>query len=311
MIKVIWSDDIFEDNVQVQASTEHAYDYGINLIARQTWDEVQRELEESGEVYDAVILDGKGQKSIDSKSNDTSHITQAVGWLSEQRGKGINYPIIIYTGNYEIMNELYADDKAILGIIKKPNMEAVYELIKGAVKESLNTKIKQNYQDTWKIFNNKILPVEFERKLLILINKYESQSIEQNDFNTIREILEGVLKKFNSVDNSDSLLPDDVLKKNGTINLEWSIRILKGLSTDVQQGPELVRIIPRNSRPVIPFRHHIGYCFDFVKDTSSALSHNYSHEYSKAIFPACLYSLMEILCWSNDLILNKYKHKLR
>jgi hypothetical protein len=310
MIKVIWSDDFFEDSNQVRVSTELAYERGIILVAKQTWDVTQQELEDSGEAYDAVILDGKGQKSIDSKTNDTSHITQAIGWLREQRGKGHNYPIIVYTGNHEIISELYEDDTTILAIIQKPNMEDVYDKIKIAVADSQNTKIKQKYSDSWQVFNNNILSTGLEQKLLGIIKKHENQNTEKSDFNTIREIFEGLLKRFNEIDSTDNLLPNDVSNSNGTINLEWSIRILKGDSTNIRRGNTLTRVVPTNTKPVIPAGHHIGYCFDFIKATSSAFSHRYSHEYGETTFPACLFALMEILRWANTMILDKYEDRI-
>ena len=112
--------------------------------------------------------------------------------------------------------------------------------------------------------------------------------------------------RFNDIDNSDNLLPNDVLKENGNVNLDWSIRILKGQKTEIKMGDILVRTIAKNNEPVVPYGHHISYCLDFVKNTSNALSHIYSYEFGKSIFPACLGALIEILEWSNKFIVKKY-----
>jgi hypothetical protein len=110
-----------------------------------------------------------------------------------------------------------------------------------------------------------------------------------------------LLKKFNTL----SLLPNDVIKSNGTINLEWSLRILNGEPTDIKNNNIVVRSISRNSNPIIPNKHHVGYCFHFVKDTSSALSHEYPAGYGKTTSSACLNALLEILNWSNKLIIQR------
>ena len=301
MIKVIWSDDIFESTTKMQTSIEFAYSHDIVLIPKQTWEETQKELELAGDTFDAIILDGMGQKTIDSKTNDKSHLTQAISWISEQKGKGKSYPTIIYTGFYDDVNELYEGDKGILAIIKKPQIHEVYRKIKEAVENAPNLKIKQKYSDVWKIFNNEILDSSVENKLLGLIQKEEIGCFEKNDFNTIREIFENLLKKFNTL----SLLPDDVIKPNGTINLEWSLRILKGEKTDIKIGETIIRTILWNNNPTIPNKHHIGYCFHFVKETSSALSHEYPAGYGRTTSTACLNALLEILNWSNKLIIQR------
>lgn len=169
MIKVIWSDDIFSDENEVKASIEFAYSQGINLVVKQTWDEAQDELTTVGDTYDAIILDGRGQKSIDAKTNDRAHLTKAIGWLSEKKGMGKVFPVIVFTGFYEDIHELYGDDKSIVSIIKKPNINAVYKRIKECVIDAPNTLIKQRYEDVWNIFENRILGTKSEQNLLSLV----------------------------------------------------------------------------------------------------------------------------------------------
>jgi hypothetical protein len=175
MIKVIWSDDIFESPIEMQTSCEFAYNHNVVLIPKQTWEETQKELELAGDTFDAIILDGMGQKTIDSKTNDRSHLTQAISWISEQKGKGIAYPVIIYTGFYDDVNEMYGDNSGVTAIIKKPQILEVYEKIKEAVENAPSLKVKQYYSDVWKIFNNEILDSSMENKLLGLIQKEEAR----------------------------------------------------------------------------------------------------------------------------------------
>ncbi len=302
MIKVIWSDDDFASDVRKESSKALAYSHGIHLIPKQTWDDAEIELLEAGDTVDAIILDGKGQKRVDSKNEDSSHLTSAMGWICEQKGRGKNYPVIIFTGYFEDINSLYGESKDVHAIFRKPDIESVYESIKKAVADVPSLKIKQNYSDVWKIFNNEILDSSMENKLLGLIQKEETGSFEKNDFNTIREIFENLLKKFITL----NLLPNELIKPDGTITLGWALRILNGESTDIKNRDSIVVLsIARNSSSIIPNKHHIGYCFHFVKETSSALSHEYSAGYGKTTSTACLNALLEILNWSNKLIVQR------
>ena len=296
MIKVIWSDDDFNDESRTLSAIELAYTHGINLIPKQTWDDATIELLAAGNTVDAIILDGKGQRKIDSKNEDASHLTSAMGWISEQKGKGETYPVIIFTGYYENIFEMYGDNKDVHEIIRKPDIDKVYNSIKNIVQDAPNLKIKQKYQEAWNIFDNEILDSSIENTLLRLIRKENGGIFEKNDFTAIREILENLLKKFKNI----GLLPISVIKSNGTINLEWSLRILKGLETNI-----VSTTIPINTNPTIPFKHHVGYCFDFVKETSSALSHEYPAGYGRTTSTACLSALLEILNWSNKLIIQR------
>ncbi|MER0442624.1 hypothetical protein [Emticicia sp. W12TSBA100-4] len=310
MIKVIWSDDIFESEQEKQASIEDAYGNDIIVVAVQTWEEALKELESAGDSYDGIILDGRGQRNVDSKTNDSAHLTQAISWISEQRGMGKYYPTIIHTGYYEAIHDLYGEDKNIVGITNKPDTAELFRLIKEASVSTPNLKIRQKYSDLWGIFNFNILDSSKEALLLSIIRKLENETFKKSDFNSIREVFEALLKKFNALDNSDNLLPNDVLKNDGTINLGWSLMILKGIRTEIRNGSKLIRTIPEKVNPVIPKKHHIGYCFDFVKDVSSALSHDYQAGFGKTMPFACLNALLEILNWSNKLIQERYIHLL-
>lgn len=310
MIKVLWSDDIFENKADIDSSIDNAYSHDILMVPKQTWDEAQNELEIAGNTYDVVILDGMGQRAIDSKTNDKSHLTNAIRWLSEEKGRGKIYPIIIYTGFYEAINELYTEDENIFAIIKKPELSTLYNKIKEAVIGSQNLKIRVKYDQVWGIFTNSILSSQKESTLLSLIKKSESNQFDKSDFNSIRDIFEALLKRFNDLDNTDAFLPNDILNEDGRINLELSLRILKGLKTNIEIGGTFIRTIPSKKNSVIPYKHHIGYCFDFVKETSSALSHDYPAGFGKTTSVACLNALLEILSWSNKYVVSKYSHLL-
>ena len=302
MIKVIWSDDDFNDESRTLSAIELAYTHGINLIPKQTWDDATIELLAAGNTVDAIILDGKGQRKIDSKNEDASHLTSAMGWISEQKGKGETYPVIIFTGYYENIFEMYGDNKDVHEIIRKPDIDKVYNSIKNIVQDAPNLKIKQKYQEAWNIFDNEILDSSIENTLLRLIRKENIGIFEKNDFTAIREILENLLKKFITL----NLLPNELINPEGTITLAWALRILNGAQTNIKNRDNiLLRSIPENSNPIIPNKHHVGYCFHFVKETTSAFSHDYSHEYGKTTSTACLNALLEILNWSNKLIIER------
>lgn len=308
MIKIIWSDDIFSNPEDIQSSYENAYDNGFHLVAKQTWEETQKELEIAGETYDAIILDGRGQTQLDSKTEDKGHLTTAMSWISEQKGKGKIYPTIIYTGYYDDINDLYGSNKDVK-IVKKPNFQEVYYFIKERVKDLPNQKIKERYEQSWGIFYNQILDSQKENLLLSLIKKVELETFEKSDFNSIRDIFETLLKRYNEID-PVNLLPNEVINGSGNVNLEWSLRILKGLETEIKNDSIVIRTIPKNTNPPVNPKHHISYCFDFVKNISSALSHRYQEPFGETVQVACLNALLEILNWSNKFICNNYPNSL-
>ncbi|PLK42120.1 hypothetical protein [Emticicia sp. TH156] len=309
MIKALWSDDIFQSEKEINTSVEFAYTNGILVVPIQTWDNAQNEIEIGGDSYDVIILDGMGQRTIDSRTDDPSHLTKAISWLSEQRGRGKDYPIVVYTGYYDNIKALYEDDGNIRAIVKKPNIEELYEKIKDIVKEKPNVKIKQRYNKAWEIFTNKILSTSEENSLLNLIKKDEANNIKNEDFNTVRILFESLLKRFNQIDDI-RLLPNDVIRENGSVNFDWSIKILMGLRTEIKYGNDVVRVIPFKTDSVIPKTHHIKYYFEFVKNVASTFSHSYRNEYTLSSFSACLKALIEIFAWSNKLLIEKYSDKI-
>lgn len=303
MIKVLWSDDDFGLEANKQREMDVAFTNSVNLIAKQTWEETLKELEDNWDAYDLLILDGKGQKKVDSKNNDTQHLTEAIGWIERMQAKGKYIPVIIYTGYHEAIAELYEVNHIINGIIKKPEVEKLYEQVRKCIADSPKIRIRLKHIDVWQIFENGILDTHFESRLMSLILK-EEDVYQKSDFNLLRELLENLLLTYHGI--SNSFLPNDILNEKGKPNLDWSIRLLKGLRTEIKHNGSTIRIIERNFNSPIPDGHHIGYCFEFVKNTSSALSHSYSYSYTKRLFLACLEALLEILVWSNEFITTKY-----
>ena len=107
MRKVLVSDD----NIKAHNPwSEKAAKYDIDLICYSNWEEAQHELITYWDEYEFVILDGKGKLQEDGVAANRKHLVTAVQWLKEQLGNGKYKPAVIYTGYYDLIEEITIKD---------------------------------------------------------------------------------------------------------------------------------------------------------------------------------------------------------
>lgn len=292
--KVIILDD---DDRYVKPQLDLAYTkFNIELVHFTNWEEAKSSLENSYDDYEAIIVDGKGQLSKDEKVEDDAHLNVVIGWLKEQKGKGKYIPIFINTGFHEEISKYWKTDDAVLGVFKKGENQTLqlFEEVVHIITNAKHLKYEIKYKAAFNVFDNVILPKDKKSILINCIVKIENGGLERKDFNSIRELLELVYKKLNTV----SMLPDEFFTGN-KVSMEWCYRYLCGLPVD---GPERKEPIWKKhlvDKSLIAPKH-IQYCLQFVKDSSSAFSHDYPHPFTASSFAAVTFSMMEILNWFHN-----------
>src|SRR4051812_23552996 len=116
MIKVLVSDD---NRRLFDPWSEKAANYNIDLACYSNWEEAQYELNEHWEDYAFVILDGQGKIQEEGVQANKKHLITAVQWLKEQLGNGRYMPAVVYTGHYELIEEIVLKDSQILEVFDK------------------------------------------------------------------------------------------------------------------------------------------------------------------------------------------------
>jgi hypothetical protein len=94
-----------DDNNDVkfrQPFIEAAYSTAnLELVWVQTWDEAKAKINADRNEFKGLILDGKGQKNLTSKTEDDSYLVDVTRWLNTEVQRGFYLPYVIYTGYAE------------------------------------------------------------------------------------------------------------------------------------------------------------------------------------------------------------------
>jgi hypothetical protein len=251
----------------------------------------------------AVILDGKGFIEPDqvrgSDKEDFVHeaLTQITILEKEQRR---HIPKCVLTAWYDklldsLQSRVQVYDKKKLGL--DDNIKAnMFNYLKEEVKNSELYKIRKPYSQVFETIGSKGLPIENDTRLYLALSKLNEATVEKSDFNNLRDMLESVLKTINKAD--PLLLPDSLFKADGRPNLEYCIRYLGGTAI-TQNNQELFSKV---GGPRIP--EHIVKSMEFVKNTASIFSHDYTEKWSMYIYNSIVFSICEIFLWCKG-FLNK------
>jgi hypothetical protein len=304
-MKILLCDD---DQTLFTPFTDNAQNIGIQLTCRENWNEAQKELEMNWDGYNGIILDYKGKRTSDSKTQDSSHLSLAVGWLREQKSQRRYLPVFLYTGFKDDVQEIYPVDDLIRGIYDKNNAKFNYvlqEFIKEIERTSLY-KLKIKYLEVFKVFNIHLLDKSKEEKLIQLLEDNEKSMFSKESFNTIRDIFEAILKKANQIDHY--LLPNECINENGKLNLEWSCRYITNEKLDIRMNNQIVKTYDRGSRTFVV--EHVSACIWLTKNVSCSLSHDYNQPYTINVFRSCLFALLEFITWFTNYVEKYHSDKI-
>lgn len=232
MIKVLVSDD---NRRLFGPWSEKAANHNIDLVCYSNWEEAQYELNEHWDDYAFIILDGQGKIQEEGVQANKKHLITAVQWLKEQLGNGRYIPAVVYTGYYELIEEIVLKDSQILEVFDKgrTTIDDVFKFILTELKKSPDKIIKAKYSDVFKVFEEEYLDKEVEKMLLDLLKTTEK--FNGNDVrpyaSKIRSIQEALYKNLNHY--FPDILPGSCFKENGMVDFNKAKSLLSGKTKEL------------------------------------------------------------------------------
>jgi hypothetical protein len=305
VINVLLIDDDKDnyDSLKNKAARNH-----VLLHFKDNLKDGMKELKENMNL-DAVILDGKaylepGQQRGTEKENFVHEALTQIRILENEQERVI--PKCVLTAWYDQLKDSL-DGRTCIYDKKKISLDEkllteMFNNLREDVNQAGVLNIRRKYADVFTAVSD-ILPNATTVTLNRILSLVEEGRIDQNDFNSIREVLEAFFVKANAIDKS--LVPDDLIKQDGRPNLEWCYRYICGLQTDVRDGDILKISFPKKAS-IVP--SHIGRSIDYVKQISSILSHNYPNRWTALSFKSAALALGEILIWFKEHVNNNYQN---
>ncbi|NCU04816.1 MAG: hypothetical protein GXC73_12600 [Chitinophagaceae bacterium] len=305
-ITVLMTDDDIDNFNSLKNKAAHQ---GILLKYAESLEEML-ELIRKDLQTDAVILDGKGfRKAGQAKGTEKEDFVHEalteLKILEKEQNRII--PRCVYTAWYDQLKDglesrVRVFDKKKLALDAKL-MNEMFDYLKGEVSASSSKKIRTKYQQVLAGVGGKYIPQDKEPVVLRVFSLVEENgTVQQADFNSIREVFESILIRANTID--VAFIPNDLIKPDGRPNLEWCYRYISGLPTDVKDASNAVVNSYPAKPPIVP--QHISRSIDYVKQVSSILSHNYPDAWTPFSFKSAALALAEIIIWFKQYIDSKY-----
>ncbi len=199
---------------------------------------------------------------------------------------------VVYTAWYEQLldsvsgrAEIY--DKKKLSSNEKLRME-MFSKLKSMAQESKQFKIRNKFSRYFELMDNKYLPRTQDQKLFTLLYQLDEN---KSNFNELRNILECIFKRLNASDLN--ILPNSLFHPDGRPNLGWIIQYLKGEKiSDFNKN-----ILYEKDKNGMRVPNHIAYTIEFLKQLTSAISHDYKEKVTINAFNGAIFSLFEIFEW--------------
>lgn len=214
--KVLWFDDEHES---FDSIIDDAYQRGITLIGFTNAEEGIAELESNLIYYDAVIVDGKFYKNTQATGDavNDSALFNVARFLDKIEAKK-KIPWFIFSGQPDFLNATNPIAREYKGnkVYNKnfdADIEQLWVDIKKEADQQLDTQIRHKYQPMFEVCTEKYIGAHAGKDLLDLLKARDQGNIE-NQFNTIRKVIEDIFIGFNKFD----LLPSIFVKPNVALN---------------------------------------------------------------------------------------------
>ncbi len=287
---ILWIDDEHET---LAGTKGRAKRNGINLIPYKSLDGGMSELERNYPYYDGVLLDAKFFENEDDEagSEDTYASFRAKDRILQLPKK---FEIFILTGQAEAYEDR-TFKKAFTKVYEKGKDEDVNHLfsdIKEAAKGQLDTQLRHSYKRVFDLCTERYIG-ELAGKDLLNLLKVTDESDIDNDFNTIRKIVEDLFTAFHKY----NLLPIEFVSPGVALN--ESSKFLAGKSSDgsffTERGflhleethlPQQVASHIRSILSITQAGSHRSNIDMFVKQLRTPY-----------LFKSVLYQLMDVLVW--------------
>ncbi|TAD85864.1 MAG: hypothetical protein EAY75_10170 [Bacteroidetes bacterium] len=294
-IEILMIDD---DKQQHEALTNYAaIQYGVMLLYARTLDEGMQLLQNNRRIL-AVILDGKGliYKHQTGATASEAFVHEALTRIAVLETKlNKTWPKCVLTAWYGfLINSLGSRVK----VYDKKEI-ALDEAVKRSMFENLLLQtadskahiIRQKFGAYFAMAHSKAMPQDFDAKLYQCLEKMEYNTAEQSHFNTLRSLYELLFKKMHSTD--ERLAPVSVFHPAGNVNLDWSLRHLRGWDIKGKNG-QLIMAHP-TGMALLP--EGTIACFAFVKDICNAYSHLATGHMGQHMYKAAVHAYLAILDW--------------
>lgn len=287
---ILWIDDEHET---LSGTKGRAKRNGINLIPYKSLDGGMSELERNYPYYDGVLLDAKFFENEDDEagSEDTYASFRAKDRILQLRKK---FEIFILTGQAEAYEDR-TFKKAFTKVYEKGKDEDVNRLfsdIKEAAKGQLDTQLRHSFKRVFDLCTERYVGELAGQDLLHLLKVTDESDID-NDFNTIRKIVEDLFTAFHKY----NLLPIEFVSPSVALN--ESSKFLAGKSSDgslfTEKGfqhleethlPQQVASYIRSILSITQAGSHRSNIDKFVKRVRTPY-----------LFKSVLYQLMDVLVW--------------
>lgn len=259
---------------------------------------------------DAVILDGiaflnPGQVRGSEKSNFVHQALTEIKMLEKEQERVI--PHCVLTAWFDQLKDSL-DGRTSVYDKKKVSLEEtlmseLFNDLKRQVLEAGMLKIRRKYEEIFDVVQPKYFSSQVYENVAFIMALVERGKIQKSNFNTIREVLEAIFLRANSLDKY--LIPDELLKIDGRPNLEWCYRYLSGQQIDIRDNVTIKKSYLAKT-PIVPA--HIGRSIDYVKQVTSIFSHTYNDSWSKYSFKSSALAIGEILIWFKQYVDKNYPH---
>lgn len=287
---ILWIDDEHET---LSGTKGRAKRNGINLIPYKSLDGGMSELERNYPYYDGVLLDAKFFENEDDEagSEDTYASFRAKDRILQIPKK---FEIFILTGQAEAYEDR-TFKKAFTKVYEKGKDEDVNRLfndIKEAAKGQLDTQLRHSFKRVFDLCTERYVGELAGQDLLNLLKVTDESDID-NDFNTIRKIVEDLFTAFHKY----NLLPIEFVSPGVALN--ESSKFLAGKSSDGSffsekgfqhlEETHLPRQIASYLRSILSITQagsHRSNIDKFVKQVRTPY-----------LFKSVLYQLMDVLVW--------------
>jgi hypothetical protein len=299
--KVLLVDD---DTVYYESQKSAALFFEIELEHKDNWEDAERILTASPDLYAAIVVDGKGKLRPEERGEDQRQVGKALQWLAKEKGAGRHATMVINTGYLKDI-KLIQDFEGIPVFEKGNETSSLFPFLVHEINNKQQTKVKEKFSDVCSCFDDKILPSSYWKKIELLLIKWDQAKFEKKDFNDMRDILESLLKSANKIDNA-VLLPNTLMNLKdgrptlGFIEHYWQEKDV--IVTDKISGTKKT-IQAKCPKRILP--EELSSCLISLVKNVQAFSHDKTPP-NKFIYQATINSLFAIILWFKAFVATNY-----
>ncbi|MBE0637036.1 MAG: hypothetical protein IH598_00780 [Bacteroidales bacterium] len=280
--KVLFVDD---DRRYADSLIDRAAGNNFQLDYYDNWEDAKSKLDEDFDSYDAVIIDGKGKLTKDSRGDNQKHVSRAIKELSEMKGAGSYIPYVVLSKYIEVKDSVDATF-----FEKNREENEMFEYLTFQIENSDKNKIRVKYPEPFSCFGDKYLNKKHEKFLINIIKVFESNKIDNPEnllFNPCRIMLEEIFRQVSSID--EKVLPHALMNfEKQRVALTNCSKYLSGLTVTVDK-------VPYSGTKLLD--DHVSQQIQTIIAVCHPSSHEIQEKYSKYTFMSVLWALFDLLIW--------------